>query len=303
MKQITIYLGALLVLFTACSTPPATPPKFEIQEHKNSIFILKQGKTATLKQLSKEIAKYPVIFVGDHHTSVDTHEFMNALLGSLIADGYRVHLANEWFSPKHDKLLQRYTQGKISSNQLKKQRGWDKLTSLDWGLSSRLYETIRRGGGRLYGINLTRKARKRISSKLLSTMSPKERRFYDSLDTNVSAHKSLIEPFFENCHKMMPPRGGESCQERMYRVQVAWDSYMAQQSAKLAKRVLKTPRDKLVVFAGDMHMQYQLGIPLRFARLSNQPTFTIINHKTKQQKSMEKRVTLDVGLGDAVYIY
>ncbi len=162
-----------------------------------------------------------------------------------------------------------------------------------------LYKRVRRGGGGLYGINLTRKARKKISSKLLSSMSTKERKFYDSQDTNVSAHKSLIEPFFENCHKMMPARGDESCQERMYRVQVSWDSYMGEQSALLARKVLKNKRDKLIVFAGDMHMKYQLGIPLRFSRLSNQPFFTIVNQRADKKKMLD----VDVGLADAVYIY
>jgi len=298
MKKILIYILTSLLLSTACTTTKQ-PLQFHVKSEKNSIYMLKQGKSISTKELSAAVEKYPVIFVGDNHGSLKTHEFMDKLLQSLITKGYRIHLANEWFSPNHNKMLQRYTDGKITIQQLKYQRDWTKFTTLPWGLSSMLYERVRKSGGRLYGINLTRKERKKISSKLLSVMSNDERRFYDSIDTNVSAHKSLIEPFFENCHKIMPARGDESCQDRMYRVQVAWDSYMAKESAMLARRVLRSKKDKLIVFAGDMHMKYQLGIPLRFSRLSNQPFFTIVNHSTSKKET----IGLDVGLADAVFIY
>ena len=39
---------------------------------------------------------------------------------------------------------------------------------------------------------------------------------------------------------------------------------MAQNTSKIANKVIKTPKDKLLVFAGALHIEQNLGIPLRF---------------------------------------
>ena len=130
-------------------------------------------------------------------------------------------------------------------------------------------------------MNISKEDRNKISKKLFDKMSSEEKKFYDSLDLNVSAHKAMLEPFFKHCHGMPQKKGDEPCSSRMYRVQVTWDTYMAQNTAKIAKEVIKSPKDKLLVFAGAMHMEQALGIPLRFSRLSNLPFVIISNEKNK----------------------
>ena len=97
----------------------------------------------------------------------------------------------------------------------------------------------------------------------------------------------------------MPTKRDELCKERMYRVQVAWDTYMATQSAQIAKRYLKTKKDKLIVFAGAMHMEHGLGIPLRFARLSNLSSYIISNYRMEVQKE----ISLELSKANSVFIY
>lgn len=297
LKQM-VALGILSLLFSACSTKQTdVAPKYTLTDNqsKEGVFSLKQGKNVSLDQLLNETDKYPVIFVGDHHNTEKTHQFFNQYLQRLAKKGYKIHLANEWFAPKHNTLLKQYTDGKISLDELKKRRGWDKYTSLRWDLVGKLYETVKKSGGKLYGVNISKEARKKISSKLFDEMNKKEKRFYDDLDLSVTAHKELIMPFFSHCDKM-PKRGDEPCEERMYRVQVTWDTYMAEQGAKIAKKVIKTKKDKLIVFAGAMHMEYGLGIPLRFSRLSNFPFYIISNHQNKSK-------SIDAQKADAIFIY
>ena len=275
-------LAILSLLFSACSTKQVdiSEPKYTLTEtqSKEGLFSLREGRNISLEQLTKDVEKYPVIFVGDHHNTEKTHEFFNTFLESLVKKGYKIHLANEWFSPEHNKLLKLYTDGKISSKELKKRRGWKSR----WDLIGKIYDTVKKSNGKLYGVNISKKDRKKISQKLFDQMSKEERNFYDNLDLNVTAHKNLVMPFFGHC-KHMPKRGNEPCEERMYRVQVAWDTYMAEESAKLAKKVIKTNKDKLIVFAGAMHMQYGMGIPLRFSRVNNLPFYIISNHLNNEK--------------------
>ena len=82
----------------------------------------------------------------------------------------------------------------------------------------------------------------------------------------------------------------------MYRVQVAWDTKMAKESAKLAKRVLKTDKDKLIVFAGAFHLSNSIGITLRFARESNIPYTTLLPKRKTSNYLLH-------GEADFLYLY
>ena len=102
-----------------------------------------------------------------------------------------------------------------------------------------------------------------------------QKTFYNALDLNLYPHKVMLEPFFSHCHSNAR-ESAQMCKKRMYRVQVAWDTYMAEQSAALSSKVLHNNNDLLIVFAGSMHMIYNLGINARFARLNSEPFVSII---------------------------
>jgi len=286
----------ILVLFTGCVNKHNLD--FDGFEKKEQIFSNKKAQVINLKQVSEQIENYDVIFVGDHHNTKKTHEFFNKVLKELISKGYKIHLANEWFSPSENKMLEAYTSNKFHSDELKKRKNWEKFSRYDWKLSKMLYETVKNANGKLYGINILKKDRKKISLKQFDKMSKIEKEFYDSLDLNVSAHGKLVKPYLEHCNKM-PSKSDENCVDRMYRVQVAWDTYMANEIYELSTKVLKTPKDKLIVFVGAFHIEYNLGIPLRFSRLSNIPFTSISNYQIQK----EEEISIPNNLSDIVYIY
>lgn len=296
MLKLLIAFIATIFLFTGCAEKVA-PLTYNL-EKKEDIYSIKQAKSISIQELVKEVEHYPVIFVGDHHNTEKTHKFFENFLKELDKQGYKLNLANEWFNPEHDELLQAYTDGKIDSKTLKEKREWDKFTKYKWEYVEPLYEVVKQNDGRLYGMNISKENRTKISLKEFDKMSQEEKDFYNNLDLNVTAHRQLVLPFLTHCNKM-PQKTSEPCEERMYRVQVTWDTYMAQNVAKIAKQVIKSPKDKLLVFAGAMHIEQNLGIPLRFARLSNLPYITISNEKIEKDKDLK----IDINKSDIVYIY
>jgi len=286
----------ICVLFVGCSSKNNLD--FDNLEKKEQIFSNKKAQNITLPKVVDQIEPYDIIFVGDHHNTKKTHEFFNSILKELIKKGYKIHLANEWFSPSENRLLEDYTLNKFDSDELNKRKNWKKFSRYDWKLSSMLYETVKKGDGKLYVINISKENRKKISLRQFDKMSKEEKDFYDSLDLNVSAHEKLVKPYLEHCSKM-PSKSKENCVDRMYRVQVTWDTYMANETYKLSKEVLKTPKDKLIVFVGAFHIEYNLGIPLRFSRLSNTPFTTISNYQLQK----EEEISIPNNLSDIVYIY
>ena len=258
-------------------------------------YSLKSAQCQGLEQMPSKLEPYKVIFIGDHHTQPNLHKDVAKLIMELAKNGTKVHLANEWFYPRDEKVLNAYTTNEINETEFIEQIQWEKrLKYYPYTSFQPMYQAIKKTQGKLHGINLTKKEQKKISDQNLSAMTQDERIFNASLDLNISAHKGMVLPFLSHCHA---PKTGESlqeCSQRMYRVQVAWDTKMANEAYNLSLKLQQN--EKLIVFAGAMHMENSLGIPLHFARLSNQPTVNITPADTADRE-------LEHGTSDYVLLY
>jgi len=261
-------------------------------------YSLQSAQCLDRKHFLESVEHYDVIFVGDHHHSANAHKVMVELINGLSDAGYGVSVANEWFTPQENSLLQQYVDGKLDSN-TSKALAWKKRAGYDFNLSEPIYSAVTAHGGKLYGINMDKAFKKMVSDQNISAMSSEQREFYDSLDLNVSPHKQLLEPFFGHCHRARKGETPQQCSERMYRVQVAWDSMMGQESAKLAEKLKEN--EKLIVFIGAMHLESGLGANLRFARESNKPFITIL--PVPKDVKLEKEIEADVGSSELIYLY
>jgi uncharacterized iron-regulated protein len=274
MQNFSLLLWSFaLVLLTACSRPP-TPLQHTIRA-SCTVYDMKQAACISEAELVRRLAPYRVVFMGDYHTSETMHSVFAGLLSALGQNGRHVMLANEWFTPEDDALLARYADGTFDGN-FTKAIGWKKKAGYPFASYEPIYHSVMRQGGMLYGVNMDKAFEKAISDANLSAMTAGERSFYEQLDLNLTAHRTMLEPFFSHCHARHAGEDDRACLQRMYRVQVAWDTYMGEQSALLAKRLLKRRRDLLVVFAGAMHLDYGIGINARFARRSREPFVTIL---------------------------
>ncbi len=248
------------------------------------------------EQLIAQFEYYPVLFIGDHHGSDSVHNFLALLIKDLHRKGYKLSIANEWFTPEDNRLLARYSTSEISDNNFTKSVRWKKRIGYDFESYAPIYQAVQEVNATLYGINMSKTERKKISDLNLSAMQASTLSLYEKLDTNISAHKQMLSPFFSHCHA---PKHGESdlqCIERMYRVQVAWDTVMGENSAALAKNVLKSRKDKLIVFVGAFHLAYDLGANLRFARHSTLPYITLLPLLNSEDK-------IEVGESDYLFLY
>jgi len=272
MKSIISLLTILLLLLTGCTEPDI--PLKHLLPSSCTIYDMKQARCIDDRELVKRLAPYRVVFVGDHHAQTDLHQKLAKFITGLDRAGRHVSLANEWFIPEDNSLLKQYAKGSFKGD-FPKAIGWKKKGGYAFDSYDLMYNAIRKAHGGLYGINLSRESRKYISHANFSDMTREEKDFYDSLDLNVTAHRQMLSPFFSHCHRLRKGEDAASCSERMYRVQVAWDSYMAKESVALINRIGHRRSDLLMVFAGSMHFAYGLGINARFARLSREPFVTI----------------------------
>lgn len=278
-----LLLFITLLLLTACSRPAA--PVRHALPPDCAIYDLRQARCIEATELVRRLQPYPVLFIGDHHNSAALHRSVADLL-TLLGKRRSVHLANEWFVPEDNTLLASYVSGTYEGN-FTEDVGWKGKAGYPFSSYAPIYEAVRGHGGALYGINMTRQMKKAVSDGNRSA-------FIDALDLNLTAHRQLLAPFFRHCHSK---NGGESdaaCAARMYRVQVAWDTHMAEKAAALQKAL--GSEDLLAVFAGSFHLAYGLGINARFARRSATPFVTLLPMPAGASR-------LDPGYADYVLFY
>ncbi len=292
MVKIMIQIG-IMVLFLGCCKLP--DPVMHSHVCDQNIYDLNAEMCLDLDALATRLEAYPVVFIGDHHDAPKYHQELAQLVNILQKRGYRIHFASEWFDPSQNKVLADYVAGDINATQLKEKTNWKRNVGFDFASYLPLYETLKKARNSMYGINLSRSERQKISDFNLSAMNHEERSFLDNLDLNVSAHRMQMKPFFEHCHKSKAGENEVQCSERMYRVQVAWDSKMALETHRL-ERVLQMPKDKLIVFVGSYHLENYLGLNMRFSRLSSRLHVTLLPEALPQE-------ALPLGYGDFVMYY
>jgi len=272
-RSFFLALLTISIFFSACQTKQASL-SHSIQKNCE-YYSLKSAQCKDIEQMVNQLEPYKVIFIGDHHSEDSLHQKTAELIMALSLSGTKVKLANEWFYPSDNQTLHEYVSKDINETEFIEKIQWKKrLKYYKFDSFRPMYQAIQKTYGKLYGINLSKEERKKISDQNISAMNEDERRFNTNLDINVSAHKNMLKPFFSHCHAPKPKETLQECTERMYKVQVAWDSKMALESYKLSKGLQEN--EKLIVFAGALHIQNDLGIPLRFARLSNLPYVSII---------------------------
>ena len=284
-----------ILFFTGC-TSTQTPKMVHKVKCNTSIYSLKSAECLDEKQFISQLEHYPVIFIGDNHGSDMVHNFLANTITQLSKKGYKIHLANEWFTPDDNPLLARYSAKEFDDITFIKKFKWKQRLNSKFKTYAPIYHAIRDNNGVLYGINLSKQQRRLISNADMARMDEQDFDFYNSLDVDVYPHRTLLAPFFSTCHKAKAGETQQECIERMYRVQVAWDAKMGRESAKLAKKVLQTPKDKLIVFVGALHMAYGLGVNLRFARESSLPFADVI-------PLVWNTNSVEVGGADFVYLY
>ncbi len=255
---------------------------------------MKQAKCIDKETFIKRLEPYRVVFFGDHHNKKDLHKRFSKIIEDLANNERDISLANEWFIPQDNDALYRYITTSRTID-LTQETSWRGSHGRDFSSYKPVYETVKKYNGKLYGINISEVFRKKISRGNKNLFSVEQKNFFNSLDLDLYPHKMMLEPFFSHCHTNST-QSSETCKERMYRVQVAWDTYMAQQSAALAAKSLHKKNDLLIVFAGAMHMMYGLGINARFARLSNEPFVTILPAKQNISQA-------EVGVADFLIFY
>jgi uncharacterized iron-regulated protein len=224
---------------------------------KGQILHAATGRLLTKAELLDYLARYPIVYVGETHDSVDDHavelEILKGLLERLPAG---VALGLEMLRRPSQPEADAYIRGEMQEKDF--HRVWQR----NWGNTFLYYREILRysrdQGVPLVALNAAADLKEAVRQGL-DHLEPAISTRLPEMDLDDPYHQALIKSIFGGHIK------GPSQVETFYRIQVLWDETMAQTAA--AYLTSPAGRDKhLLIFAGGNHVRYGLGIPRRLFR-------------------------------------
>ncbi len=263
-RVVPFLFSALSLVLSGCATMPATqpiPPDWAVRSYLvDEIIDTRTGATVPFEALVNELSKSQVVYVGETHTSLEDHRIQKKIAEALHAKTPEIILAMEMFPRESQPVLDRYSKGLLTEEELLKEVEWQKVWGfpyplykpiLDWALENRVPIT---------GLNASQDVVKSISRGGLAALPPKDRaRVADDFNLSDLDHRLYVERQYEQHVK-----GGIRNVETFYEAQLAWEETMAETLAGILSQGGSDAR--IVALIGRGHVNYRFGVPQRTAR-------------------------------------
>jgi len=244
-----------------------------------------------------------VFFAGEEHTHKLHHTVQLEMIKAVAAlDDAPTLIGLEMCWRQHQPALDAFVfgdeaQGGGDLEKLAQRTRW----SVTWGYPIELYADVlafaRAERLRLCGLNTPYPVVQAVSKEGLDALRPElrqllprvdltnlehRRRFAEAMGGSLDADNALVPPVGEGAHgPMTAPE-----LQRMYEAMTLWDEFMA---SSIAGYISATPKvgaapfggtslgtERMVVMAGSSHIRGRVGMPDRFTRRAELPTFTLL---------------------------
>lgn len=251
-----------LVLTTACGAArpaPAAPTEAEAPRFVDA----RTGEPVAFEAMVDELARARVIYVGERHDQALDHDVQRRITEALLAREPSIALGFEMFQHPRQAALDAYVAGELDEAQMLEQTEWARRWGFDYAPYRPLVSLGRTHGLPLLALNAPQEVTRAVARGGLEALSETQRAALPDLDLDDAAHRETVLAALRH-----HPGMDEATLERFYTAQVIWDETMADRAAAYLAR--PDARDKLVVFAGTMHVR-RPAVPERAARRGATP--------------------------------
>jgi aminopeptidase N len=226
--------------------------------------------TIDLATVMSKIKDKRVIFVGEMHTAYSHHVMQYEIIRQLYEMEGRLVIGMEMFQQPFQEYLDQYIQGDIDEGEFLKKTEYYERWKFDYNLYRDILQFARENSIPVVALNLEKEIVEKVSKDGIDSLSDEEQNeIPPDLDmTNNDYRKSMKKVFLLHRNK------GEKSFENFFQSQILWDETMAHNTADALEAY---PDSKIVVMAGNGHLQYSWGIPDRVKRLSGKPMAVILN--------------------------
>jgi uncharacterized iron-regulated protein len=270
----TAILGLTLLPLIGCSAAPPRQPLilrgFSMDLRPGDIVETATGAVLSFDSLIDHLSKYPIIYVGETHSSPEDHRCQQEILKGLYGRNPSLILAMEMFPREAQPWLDQYSQGLITEKEFLEKVDWEK----NWGYSFDLYRGILHSARarrlRIIGLNAPIDVVNQIARKGLSALTPLDRsRLASDFHQDDPAHREYLRSQFDY-HPQEHIKNFETFLES----QAAWEETMAETLARTASTL--SAWQQILVLIGKGHMVHHFGVPKLTEMRTNQPFRTVI---------------------------
>ncbi len=261
-RMLAAPLCALLLAGCAVGTTPLSvesPYRDPDTLARGDILHLATGRLLSESELIDYLSRYPVVYFGETHDSVEDHAAQLAILKGFEARfPGSVALGLEMLRRPRQQSLDAYLRGDMGESE------FEKIWARSWGVHTfRYYREILRFARQkkipVLALNAGRDLRDAVYKQGFDELEPEFARRLSQMDLDDPYHRGLLEGIL----------GGHSAGsgriETFHRIQVLWDETMARTAADYLTSA-EGRNKRLVIFAGGNHVRHGFGIPRRLFR-------------------------------------
>jgi len=226
-----------------------------------------KGDPITPLELPARLAGVRLLFLGESHTSMDSHRVEKRVIEALHDSGRKVAIGLEMFPYTEQKSLDEWVGSSLDEKAFLERSRWYKHWGYNWGYYREIFLFARENRVPLFAINAPREVISAVRKKGFQGLSEEESVHVPSrVDTDSAEYLRLFKASFEEEEGFHSAMSEEEWQS-LFAAQCAWDATMAWNSVRTLE---KLPDEKtiLVVLAGAGHVQYGLGIQRQAAQWS-----------------------------------
>jgi uncharacterized iron-regulated protein len=203
------------------------------------------------------------ILIGETHDNACDHRVQARLIRWMAKNGTRAAVGLEMVPADAQAVLDRFNRGNLTLEELPEALNWEETWGHPFSLYKPVFQSARKAGFPLYGLN--------ISPQNLDTIRDEGRQALKQDDRPrryippSEEEKKVLDRAYER-HEQLPSLKNQTQRldrERFFLIQAVWDSSMA---AK-AMRVRSQTGRRMILLAGQGHMEHGHGIPRRLEKL------------------------------------
>ncbi|NOZ26320.1 MAG: PDZ domain-containing protein [Nitrospirae bacterium] len=212
-----------------------------------------------------------VVFIGEMHTAYEHHVMQYEIIRRLYGAGGRLVIGMEMFQRPFQKYLDQYIRGDIDEKEFLRKTEYFGRWVFDYNLYRDILQFARANRIPVVALNVRKEIVKKVSRGGLGSLSEEE---YASIPQDMDMTNRRYREHLRKVFNMHD-NNRERNFEYFVQSQILWDETMAHSIAGALKRY---PDARMVVLAGNGHVQYSWGIPGRVERLTGERPVVILNY-------------------------
>jgi len=247
-------LAAALLLAGCAVTPKIdTSPSASEMQRPETIISGSTGQPVSFDVMLADLLGVPIVYIGEKHTSAAHHAVQLRLIRALHRKIPQLTVALEMFDRSYQGVLDLWSAGRLDEEDFLRRSHWYANWRFDYTLYRDILEYAREHRLRLVALNLPFNIPPKIRVGGLEHLSTYEKGLLPAqVDTGIAAHREYAQKVF-GMHEF---KSGARFED-FYLAQCVWEDVMAESIAG------SLGDGRMVVLAGNGHIQYRYGIPER----------------------------------------